>query len=182
MAENINISDPDILLDLGSVFISFAEDSDRILSESIAEINRAENWLRHQRQPECKRIFIKCEQVHGEARIRYLAAKSRAPKMGRPMIEDEEKEWKRARYQLEAAEHKLKTVNQAILDFPRLVEHAANQIRMARNHYKDLLPQAVARLDQMIEALQKYFEQSGQNSGQKSGQKSNPQNELGSDK
>jgi 5-bromo-4-chloroindolyl phosphate hydrolysis protein len=101
------------------------------------------------------------EQRCSEARIRYMAAKSHAPKMGRPMIEDEEKEYRRARIALEEANHKLKTIEQALLELPRLVEQSSNRVRMSRRYAQDLTPKAVATLDVMIEGVQNYLNQMG---------------------
>ncbi len=165
MADAAHLNSPDVLLDIRRSLIAFHESSERVMLEAIADVDRTENWLRHERHPECKRRHLQCEQRYGEARIRYLAAKSRAPKMGRPMIEDEEKEFKRAKRMLEEAEHTLKMVEQALLELPRLVEQSANRVRMARRQMEDLVPVAVAQLDQMIEGVQNYLNQTGKSPG-----------------
>lgn len=139
--------------------IHIQEIGERILSEALADSRRVDNWLRHQRHPECKRQFQLCEQRYGEARISYLAAKSRAPKMGRPMIESEEKAYKKAKYALQEAEHTFKMVQKSILELPGLVEHSAHHIYIARQQLRELGPAALNSLDRMIENVHNYLEQ-----------------------
>lgn len=161
MADAANIKSPQVLLDIRRAWIALAEHSERVLLEGIADIDRVENWLRHERLPACRRQQRMCEQRFSEARIRYMAAKSHAPKMGRPMIEDEEKEYRRCKAALEHSTEKLQAVEQALLKLPRLVEQAANRIQLARHYAQDLTPRAIAALDTMIEGVQHYLNQTG---------------------
>lgn len=162
MADFVHISSPEVLKDIRRALIALRDSSERIIPETLGDVPRVQHWLEQERHPEAKRQHRQAENRYSEARIRYMAAKSRAPKMGRPMIEDEEKDYRRCKAILEQAEEKLATVSRAIIDLPRLADAPTNRIRSNRAQVLSIVEKAVAQLDNMIEQVEIYLQQFGE--------------------
>jgi hypothetical protein len=162
VADFVHISSPEVLKDLRRALIVLRESSERIIPETLGDVPRVQHWLEQERFPEVKRQQRNAENRYSEARIRYLAAKSRAPKMGRPMIEDEEKDYRRCKAILEQTEQKLATISKAIIDVPRMIEAPTNRIRAQRAQVVTIIDRAVAQIDHMIDQLEIYLQQSGE--------------------
>ena len=157
MADAANINNPEILKELRRTFIALGEFCEKVIPESLGDTDRVMEWLERERFPQAKREQRIAEERFSEARIRYMAAKSRAPKMGRPMIEDEEKDYRRCKAILDQANEKLATIKKAILDVPRLVDAPLNRVRSCRRGIQELVQRSVAHLDIMIDGLEDYL-------------------------
>ena len=161
MADAANINSSEVLKDLRRKFIAMGEFCEKVIPEALADGDRVQGWLERERFPDAKRLQRLAEQRFGEARIRYMAAKSRAPKMGRPMIEDEEKDFRRCKAALDQANEKLAIIKKAILDVPRMTDAPLTRIRSTRHALQELVQRSVAHLDIMIDGLEDYLQLMG---------------------
>ena len=104
--------------------------------------------------------MVRSEERLSEARIALNAAKSQINKMGPQSYEDQERAYKRAL----AAHEELTTLAKRCVKwqrhFGRECANGMARVRAARNEIEQHGPRALARLTQMIEALQIYLRNS----------------------
>ena len=157
-----NIDSPEVLIELKRGIIALMEGTSRCISNGVSDVARIQHWLAQDRQPEVKRQHRTWEQRASEARIRLLAAKSMNPQtgrnagLGRTSFEDEEREFKRAKAAYEAAEEKLRHINSALAELPRLTDSPSALCKRTQRYVEDVGPRALAQLDRMIEGLEQY--------------------------
>jgi hypothetical protein len=108
--------------------------------------------------PAAKRHHRKLEERAGEARLRYLAAKSAPSKAGPPNYEFEEQEYRRCRAAMERAAERVQAIGQSLRDLNKLVEVPQSKARQCRNRLESQTAGAVAGLDRMIDGLADYLQ------------------------
>ncbi len=157
-----NIDSPEVLLELKRGLIALMEGTSRCITNGVSDIARVQHWLQQERLPDVKRQHRTWEQRASEARIRLLAAKSMNPQtgrnagLGRTSFEDEERDFKRAKAAYEATEDKLRHINNALAELPRLTDTPSAVCKRTQRHMEDTTPRALAQLDRMIEGLENY--------------------------
>lgn len=163
MAGSANIDSPEVLRDFKRAVVEFLELADQAMNQDLRDANRVLEWLRHERQGECKRRAHRLEELASEARIRYLAAKGLGDldRLRKPSLEEEERDMRRTRAAFEAAEEQLKRIRKALVELPRAVDQPVGLIRRRRDQVDELGTALIARLDRMADELEDYFRAGG---------------------
>lgn len=159
MAAHIN--DPEVLIRLRRGIIDLAAICEQAVSQGISEGSRLEQTLRGEQLPLCRRQLHTSEQRHGEARIKYLALKNAPTKMGPQPIEEAERDYRRSKHQCDELQQRLQKINSALDQLPKRMAEPAGQARRAQQLVSDALSGTIARLDNMLDSLERYQKGAG---------------------
>lgn len=161
MAGRADIQNPEELGEFRRAMIQFLERFDLALADALGGVHRAQEWLEQERIPQVRRRLLRCEERVSEARIALNAAKSRVGASGPASFEDEERAFKKARAQFEAAEALAQRIGRWRRNIDRECADGLNRVRRGRQTVEKIGPSAIARLDEMEEALQRYLRAQG---------------------
>lgn len=147
----------DLLKDLRVAIINFAEESRVALSEAESEINRTIGFIQ-QAEPHWKGVIRNLQEQLQQAKDQFRQKNLyKSPTGGRQSVVDEKRLVQALQRKLEEAEAKLRTVER----WKRAVENEAMQYRGQVQQINRIAeyesPRAVALLDRMADALDKYL-------------------------
>jgi hypothetical protein len=156
MDTRASISDGDALLELRRNLIDCFARAGRALDSIETSARRSESWLRDDRARTVSKELRRDENRFSEAKIALMEAKTQIGDQRARAHETEERDFKRARAQLEQTEALMQRIKSWLVTMPRELSEPLTVVRRARHSVDDVGPKAIAHLDNMIEAIEKY--------------------------
>jgi hypothetical protein len=153
-----SLDNPEVLLELRRRIIDLVARVRNMLNEANTVRLRAELWLRDERARGVKQQLLKHETRLGEARIALQAVSSR---IGNPMArshETEERNYVQARVQFEQTAVLMENISRWLIKLPRELAGPAGTLQHGSGTIDQLEQQAVAQLDHMIAAIERYHD------------------------
>ena len=152
-----NIDSPDVVKRFRSHFVKFAEECQRALDGAHADVNRVREWLAREQAPYWKHELAKCEEQVEHARREYSRARLADTATRKNSCVDEKKALDRAIRRRTEAEEKLQAVKKWLPTIEREAAKALGPCASLKSLLRLLVPQALARLDQMLDSLDEYL-------------------------
>lgn len=151
------IEGPEVIQEFRRRFLEFADVCRNALASLDSDVRSTATWLKTDRVTYWKMQHRKREEAYNLALNEYNRARDSTSAMGKASTIDEKKAMERAKRAKEEAEERL----QAVGHWTRLLEHQVEKLSGPCASLSILLssltPRAVARLDQMLDALDEYF-------------------------
>ncbi len=158
MYKRASLDDPEVLLELRRRIIDLVARVRKMLNEANTAKLRAELWLRDERARGVKQQVLKHETRLGETRIALQAVSSR---IGNPMArshETEERNYVQARLQFEQTTVLMQNISRWLIKLPRELAEPTATLQHCNGTLDQLEQQAVAQLDHMIAAIERYHD------------------------
>jgi hypothetical protein len=159
-----SLDDPEVLLELRRRIIDLTARVRNMLNEANTARLRAELWLRDERARGVKQQVLKHETRLGEAKIALLAVSSRISNPMARSHETEERDYLRARMQFEQTAALMQNISRWLIKLPRELSGPAATLQHSSGALDQLEQQAVAQLDHMIAAIERYHDAGRQTS------------------
>jgi hypothetical protein len=156
-----NINSPDVIRRFRSQFVTFDTDCRRALEGTRSDVARIQEWLRREQLTYWKRELRKREELAVQARSDYLSALHNDGFVGKQSSADEKKALDRALRLKAEAEEKLRAVKSWLLHIEREVANVSGACLSLSAMLDTATPQALARLDQMLDRLDDYLRATG---------------------
>lgn len=163
MSNGVRVESLDGLRQFRAGLCKLAEQAQATVSEVQTELARAEDWLRHTQAQHWKQQLRLRTEAFNQARSALLRKRQeKTPAGGRYSCVEEEQAFQRAERRLDEARDKLAAVQR----WTRKLDEAAHAYHPAAQRLMTTVaadvPRAVARLDQMTDALEAYLQHGGQ--------------------
>ncbi len=162
-----DLADPEIPRIFRRRLVVFLEASAAAFGGGANDLARTLDWLRAEQQPYWKRRIRETEDAYQQARRAWLDAESEVRSAGQNRGPHKESSFEerlvmdRARRRRDEAEEKLAMVQKCLIRLERDGAPLVHQCRAADFALHDLGAKAVARLDQLAEAVDRYLERTG---------------------
>lgn len=152
-----HIDSPDVIRKFRSQFVVFDTDCRRALEGSRTDVSRIQEWLRREQLGYWQKELRKREELAEQARRDYTSARYRDGFSGRQSCVDEKKALDRAVRLKEEAEQKIRAVKRWLQQIEREVANASGACQSLASLLDLATPNALARLDQMLDRLDHYM-------------------------
>jgi hypothetical protein len=152
-----NIESPEVIKELRNRFVTFDQTCRNALMGCSADVHGTREWLRTEQRLSLKVQLRKCEEALVTAKREYEQARWAADKGGRSSGVEEMRALEKARQRKEEVERKVAAVSKwsAVLD--QTVTKMMGPCNALTILLDQRTPQAMARLDQMLDRLEEYF-------------------------
>lgn len=161
MARNpANIDSPEVIRRFRVQMVRFKETCRQSLEETFANARNVEAWLQREVGPYWRQQLRRRQEKVEEARRAYAQATWSRETLGKPSVMDEKKALNRAIRLREEAEDKLRVVKRCNMLMESKIGKRLQPCRSLGQELDMLMPQALARLDQMLDSLDVYFHRS----------------------
>lgn len=155
-----NIDSPEVIRRFRFQLVRFEESCRRSLEETFANARKVEGWLQREVGPYWKQQLRKRQEKVEAARQAYAAATWGRETLGKASVMDERKALSRAIRLREEAEHKVQVVKRCNMLMDSKIGKRLRPCRSLSQQLDTLIPQALVRLDQMLDSLDVYFHRS----------------------
>jgi hypothetical protein len=152
-----NINSPDVIRRFRSQFVSFDSDCRRALEGARSDVSRIQEWLRREQLGYWQKTLRKREELAEQARRDYTSALHRDGFVGKQSCVDEKKAFDRAMRLKAEAEQKVRAVKRWLIHIEREVANIAGACLSLSALLDSATPQALARLDEMLDRLDEYL-------------------------
>ena len=152
-----NISSPDVIRKFRSQFVAFDSEARRALESSRSDTSGVQEWLRREQLAYWQRTLRKREELVEQARRDYLNASHQDGFAGKQSSVDEKKALERALRLKAEAEQKLRAVKRWLMHIEREVANVSGACLCLAAMLDTTTPQALARLDGMLDRLDEYL-------------------------
>lgn len=152
-----DISSPDVIRRFRNHFVKFDEICRNALEGIRSDVGRVQDWLRREQATYWKHQLRKREDLVERARREYLQARHSSEVTRKQSWVDEKKALDRALQLKAEAEEKLRAVKKWILTIDHKAGKALGPCVALSSMLSRLTPQALARLDQMLDSLDDYL-------------------------
>jgi hypothetical protein len=152
-----NIQSPDVIKRFRARFIKFIEEARRAVEDIQRDISKVQQWLGHEQLAYWKRELRKREETAERARREYTRARTERGPLRKRSCVDEKKAFDKARRLHEEAERKLGTVKKTLLTIEQRTAKAIGPCLALSSMLAAQAPQAVLRLDSMLDKLDDYL-------------------------
>ena len=157
-----NINSPEVIRHFRARFVEFDSDCRRALEGSRSEVSRIEEWLRREQTHHWKRELRKREEQAEQAKRDYMSAlHSDGGYAGKQSAVDEKKLLDRALRLKAEAEAKLQAIRRWLLTIDKQVADVSGACLSLASRLDAVTPQALARMDQMLDRLDEYARPGG---------------------
>ncbi|MCZ7646765.1 MAG: hypothetical protein M5U26_16005 [Planctomycetota bacterium] len=156
-----NITDPEVLKTFRHHYVKYDEECRQALSAVRSDVFRAAEWLKREQMAHWKRQLRRCEDMAQQARLDYNRAVHGEKYHGKSSGVDERKLLERAMRAKEEAEQKLANVKRWSVAIENEAGKLLGPCMVLESLMERMTPQALARLDQMIDSLDDYLRPSG---------------------
>lgn len=151
------IESPEVIKELRNRFATFDQTCRNALMGCIADVQEIRDWLRNDRQLYWKHQLRKREEELLTAKREYAQAQWASGSGGRSVGVDEMRALERAKQRQEEAERKAETVKKWTLLLEQRISKMMGPCHALLILLDQRTPQAMARLDQMLDSLEEYF-------------------------
>jgi hypothetical protein len=157
MGRRANIRSPDVLKRFRYRFVEF-DDAARIALDTVrSDVTSVEMWLKTE---QLRYWNLQLRRRHDEMKQawrEYVNARYGDRRTGKPSCIDERKAWERAKRRREEAEQKIRLVKSWAATLDREAELLLPRCQRFEEILCRLSPKALARLDHMLDNLEKYL-------------------------
>lgn len=155
-----NIDSPEVIRRFRAQLVRFEERCRAGLEDAYADVRKVKGWLQREMRPHWKRQLQRRQEMMEKARRDYAEAVRDGKYAGKTSAVDEKKALDRAIRLMEEAEGKLRAVKRWSLLLEQEIGKRLQPCRSLESRLDTLVPQALARLDQMLDSLDVYFHRS----------------------
>ncbi len=164
MAGSAHLSDPAVIRDFRARLLRFQQAADSAMAGAPTALQRALDHLRSELAPRWKKDLGRRQELHTEARRRYLEAESEVKANGRrgavdrTSAADEQRDMHRARRRVEEAEEKLALIQTWQ---SRLEGDGKDLLAKCRDHdlaIQELSGKALTQLDRLANLVDEYLQ------------------------
>jgi hypothetical protein len=152
-----NIDSPEVIRRLRAQFVKFQERCGIALAEIYADVRTVEAWLEREVHPYWRRQLRRRQDLVEKAKRDYAEAVWGSKNVGKASPVDEKKALDRAIRKKEEAELKLKRIKRWNQVMKREIGKRLQPCRRLGLEMDTLGPKALARLDQMMDSLDRYI-------------------------
>ncbi len=156
-----HIRSPDVLTRFRHKFIAFSDRARSALELVSGDLSSVGEWLRREQLPHWKRHLRRCEDEVKQTWRDYINAHYGDRRMGKPSSVDERKAWERAKRRKEEAEEKILVVERWIGALDQVASRIMPPLKKLETLLDTLAPEAIGRLDHMLDRLDEYLRPAG---------------------
>ncbi len=160
-----NITSIDAVRDLKLALQEFDADIRDALTQLLLEVRRAVEWIEHDRAQYWPREVRKASDVVSEARIALQRAELTISPNDHRYCYDERKALQKAKQRLRTAEEKVQAVRRWRVRVKKEAQEFEVQMAKITQYLDADFPRAVAALERMARALEKYTQQRSASGG-----------------
>jgi len=155
--KNAHIDSPEVIRRFRVQLVRFGERCRSALEETYSDVRMVRGWLQREMHAHWKRQLQRRQEAMEKARREYAEARQGNRYMGKTSAVDEKKALDRAIRLKEDAELKLRAVKKWSLLLEQEIGKRLQPCRSLDARLDTLIPQALARLDGMLDSLDAYF-------------------------
>jgi len=153
----VHVQSPDVIKRFRSSFIKFTEEGRRAVEDVQRDVSRVQQWLDREQAAFWKRELRKREETVQRARSEYTRARTDQGPLRKRSCVDEKKALDKALRLHEEAERKLAAVKKTLLTLEQDIAKAIGPVTTFSSMLASEGPQAVTRLDTMLDKLDDYL-------------------------
>jgi hypothetical protein len=155
-----NINSPEVIKHFRNHFVEFDTDCRNALEGMRSDVRKVLEWLRHEQAPYWKQQLRKREELVERAKREYFEARNASELTRKASCVDEKKALDRANRMKEEAEGKIEAVKSWLMTAEHKVAKLMQPCVSLGSLLESMTPQALARMDQMLDRLDEYLRDS----------------------
>jgi hypothetical protein len=158
-ARPARIESPELIKELRNHFVAFDQTCRNAVLSFISDVDGTREWLRTDRRRYWEQQFRKRDEELTAAKQAYAQARWASSTIGRSGGLDELREVQKAERRKEEVERKIQAVKKHTLLLEQSITKMLGPCQALMVLLDQRTPQAIARLDQMLDGLEAYFRQ-----------------------
>ena len=155
--DSANIESPEVIKDFRNQVVGFEESSRQALSGIKSDIRKTLDWLKHDRLVHWKAQLRRRSEDVVRARQAYTGARNAPEPTRKNSFAEEQKALQRAIRRKEEAERKIRLIRNRTVSLEQQAARLIGPCHSLSSKLDTMIPAALARLDRMLDNLEKYF-------------------------
>jgi DNA repair exonuclease SbcCD ATPase subunit len=160
-SQGAHIGSPDVIKTFRVQFVAFSEESRRAVESVQTDVTKVEQWLSHEQMAYWTSQLRRREELVEHARSEYAQARYAVGPTRKISFVDEKKALDRAVALRDEAEAKLRTIKRSLQELDSFVRKSLGPCVAFASSLAIQGPQALARLDRMLDSLDEYLRPGG---------------------
>ena len=152
-----HIQSPEVIKRFRASFVKFTEEGRKAVEDIQRDVSRVQQWLEREQSAHWKRELRKRWEIAERARGEYIRARTDTSPLRKKSCVDEKKAFDKAMRLREEAESKLQIVKKTLLTIEQRTAKTIGPCTALSSMLASQGPQALARLDTMLDKLDDYL-------------------------